>query len=574
MQIYCSFLRNLLIFLSILLFSFLELQRIDYSPSISANYVFHHFKFLRQPFHRHINSTSSIVFLKTHKTGGSTVSGILFRELCGGSQSFNCFIPPLQHAGRIWDLKNVKSDRNYILSKRPYDAWIHHVRYSHELFQAMKSPLKDQVILSIVRRPSSRFVSAWHWYQHDKKLHMNLKSFVNQHVINMKKDVSSASFCRYNPSIISSFILNSWYGFKYRTGLDATTEELTLTTTGTNSFHMVISSWWQKRRYTTTQSNLAPSIQPPVNNKQKVKLNRSEDYSFNNDYERLLADVASGRLFLLVTNRMDESLIILAEYLRWDVSRMLHFNHKVMPKHHQKLRHKTAHQHHSHSSYESSYAIDSSLDQDMMNVLDECQPFDHTLYLLANHILDERIRTYSRPQYSFHTPTVPHHQQGEHKQQVEEQSTRSNRSESVAWSFQVTLSRFRTAQSKLQVICSCLKEHNHHPQRPCFNLSAITTTTATTTKTADDDSMNASANRPSRHQSTPLNLQPQLLKVKHKLQYKEYKSFMVSYCHSLETDNRQTIHNYYQQHQDKDQKVRNDEWKDNSQMMLHQLLFS
>jgi len=70
------------------------------------------------------NGTSSnpqahrrLVFLKTHKTGGSTVNGILWRNLC--EQHFtgsaaedngtvrkddisNCFVPPHEHPGRIW----------------------------------------------------------------------------------------------------------------------------------------------------------------------------------------------------------------------------------------------------------------------------------------------------------------------------------------------------------------------------------------------------------------------------------------------------------------------------------------
>lgn len=71
------------------------------------------------------NGTSSIpqahrrlVFLKTHKTGGSTVNGILWRNLC--EQHFtgsaaeednatvrkkdisNCFVPSHENPGRIW----------------------------------------------------------------------------------------------------------------------------------------------------------------------------------------------------------------------------------------------------------------------------------------------------------------------------------------------------------------------------------------------------------------------------------------------------------------------------------------
>ena len=582
MQISCSIRLILLLFLCILLFVFLELQRIEYSPSLSANYAFHHFKSLRQARHRHINSTSSIIFLKTHKTGGSTVSGILFRELCSSNSTLNCFIPPSQHAGRIWDLRNVESDSNYILPKSPYDVWIHHVRYSKELFQIMKTPRSDQVILSIVRRPSSRFMSAWSWYKHENQLHMSLNDFVNKHVVNIKKDVvSSKANCRVNPSILSSFILNNWHGFKYRTGLDATAEELTLTTAGVNSLNMLKSSlqwrWfgWMKKHKQSSYNNT------------DINANANADVSFpNTDYNRLLGDVASGRLFLLVADRMDESLVVLAQHMQWDVSRVLHFNHKVMSKQQKQkqllllLHDKAVSSHQSQSSRSSYNNISSYNNSDMdsflstdtdaaviMNVLDECQPFDFTLYLLANQILDEHIQHYSYSYSNSRLQYTSFHRRHQRVQQEQKMSTQTQ-----SWSFQKTLSKFQKAQSKLQVICSCLKT-NQHQHQPCFNLSS-----SSLTNTSANNTNNNSMNK-----RTKALLQSQQLKVRYRYQrhYKQYRSFMLSYCESLATDNRQTIHHYFQQQQQQQygmsagqQQVRNEEEEDIKQNILGQLLFS
>ncbi len=55
-----------------------------------------------------------LIFLKTHKTGGSTLNRILWRSLCTYN-GFNCFLPPAESAGKIWNLDKVEGKSTYFL---------------------------------------------------------------------------------------------------------------------------------------------------------------------------------------------------------------------------------------------------------------------------------------------------------------------------------------------------------------------------------------------------------------------------------------------------------------------------
>jgi hypothetical protein len=139
------------------------------------------------PFKNKINR--SLIFLKTHKTGSSTLTGILWREFCQ-KQHRNCFLPPHNHPGKTWDFSKL-SDRHFIFTtngtqgkRAPFDVWLNHVRRHELLFnKAVKSAYLDRALwgcipeapvsvssqnafkfVSIVRRPAFRFRSAWAWY--------------------------------------------------------------------------------------------------------------------------------------------------------------------------------------------------------------------------------------------------------------------------------------------------------------------------------------------------------------------------------------------------------------------------
>ena len=56
-------------------------------------------------------SIERLVFLKTHKTGSSTLNRILWRGLCI-NRDYNCFLPPAKNAGKIWNLDKIEGNFN------------------------------------------------------------------------------------------------------------------------------------------------------------------------------------------------------------------------------------------------------------------------------------------------------------------------------------------------------------------------------------------------------------------------------------------------------------------------------
>ena len=257
---------------------------------------------------RAYSGEEGVVFLKTHKTGSSTVSSIIWHNLCEaavGARS-NCFLPPRSHPGKTWDLRK-KKDLDAMRSEGgssqhngtwPYAVWVTHAVYSNALFQAVPSARR---MISIVRRPSHRFQSAWHWYNHSSTLGMKLKQFA--------RELRSQHFV---PQL------------KYRSGLDATTDELT------GMIDMRSKVWVQQAAF-----------------------------------EDLVDRVISRRLFLLVAERFDESLLVLGALMKWSLDRLVYVKHKV-------------------SAYPQAPA-------EVMAVLESAQPFDSALWTLANYILDRHI---------------------------------------------------------------------------------------------------------------------------------------------------------------------------------------
>ncbi len=271
-------------------------------------------------------SSESIIFLKTHKTAGSSLGGIFWRNLCL-RDGRNCFLPPAKNPGRTWDL-SVQRDWHAVQSgastlpaaRFPYDAWLSHVHYHPRLFHAVKNASR---ILSIIRRPALRFTSAWKWYQHEQKFQLTLPEFVHA----VKNGDNWHTFWRRQPALSD---------FKYRTGLEATTEELS----GQQGF--------------AAQS-------------------KSSQIQY---FEELMERMRSGTLILLVTDRFDESLLVLAKLMGWGYEQLVYVRLKVAP---------------------DKNVVSENLIQD----LDDIQPYDFALWRLANHILDLQIAHYFQNSYHF-----------------------------------------------------------------------------------------------------------------------------------------------------------------------------
>lgn len=206
------------------------------------------------------NDKNSIVFIKTHKTGSSTVSGVLWRSFCISYCNHTCYLPPVNHAGRVWDfsraddLLEILKPINRNIQEKPgkINVWVHHVRVNEDFIKYFSE--SPTIVISTVRRPSSRFQSAWRWYNHKLSTGKSLSEFISN----------------LNESSGSRDILSK--GFRYRTGLDATSEEL---------------------------------IGLPVH-----------DIKFNQRFEVLLELVRNKKIFLIVLDRLSECLVLMKHFLK------------------------------------------------------------------------------------------------------------------------------------------------------------------------------------------------------------------------------------------------------------------
>jgi hypothetical protein len=269
-----------------------------------------------------------LIFLKTHKTGGSTLNRILWRSFCTYN-GFNCFLPPAENAGKIWNLDKIEGkvsisfiflssshllpiDYNYITENggsqfnrtMPLNVWLHHVYYNDKLLSRII--INPDFIVTITRNPVQRFVSAWDWYEHEEELSISLPKFIQLH--------DSSKSCKVEPFHCQRF--------KYRTGLDSVAAEL------------------------VTELNVS-------------------------NYYKLLSSIMRRQLLVLVTDRFDESLLILAKFLNLNLENILYFSQKVSKNH--------------GVNYLTGHDVDK---------LYKIQPYDTGLYVTANYMLDQYMKEY------------------------------------------------------------------------------------------------------------------------------------------------------------------------------------
>ncbi len=219
-----------------------------------------------------------VIFLKTHKTGSTALESIFWRNLCLPTFDKNgnvankgkiCFLPPKSHPGKTWDF-GAKRDwdmlhkdaGNSISGKSqgrpPYDVWLSHAKF-HWSLNGVLVP-KAKRVISIVRHPAARFRSAWHWYEHEKSTSLTLEGFVT---LAEKGEAPQ---------------------LRYRTGLDSVMEELS----GQDGFSHVYST-----------------------------RNRRRDRELRAHADAVIERVKSGKLLLLVTDRFEESVLVLSKLMGW-----------------------------------------------------------------------------------------------------------------------------------------------------------------------------------------------------------------------------------------------------------------
>jgi len=153
-------------------------------------------------------------------------------------------------------------------------VWLHHAYYSDQFLDIVSDP---KLLLSIVRRPSLRFRSAWVWYEHQKTLDITLEKFV--HIIK----TSYIYIDCYIPFLNTNA---KCHKFKYRTGLDATSEELV--------GYPKTSMW------------------------------------FKSKHDQLIKNIYERKIFILVADRLDESLLVLGKLVGLKMTSLLYASQKVL----------------------------------------------------------------------------------------------------------------------------------------------------------------------------------------------------------------------------------------------------
>lgn len=239
----------------------------------------------------------SVVFLKTHKTGSSTVVGILWRLLCLKERR-NCFLPPYDHPGRTFDPTNdahfaymarassgtaARTVADPASAAQQFDVWLSHIKFHPQLFELMVPPILP---ITIVRQPGARLQSAWYWYRIGDDLSAAarqrpaLSAFASRNVtlLDLVREIDSLAAPRPDGGEAAAPLLGALRQVypaqqpgRYRSGLDSMSQELTgLSTT---------------------------------------------DGAFDDEFRHLLAAVRGRRLFAMVLERLEESVLVLQRLL-------------------------------------------------------------------------------------------------------------------------------------------------------------------------------------------------------------------------------------------------------------------
>jgi len=93
----------------------------------------------------------NIIFKKTHKTGSSTVTNILYR--IAKKYNLKAFYPPLKKWYRTWTDDNLPHET--------YNIWANHICADSAKLDRL---VPDAFVFTIVRRPEARFCSAWFFF--------------------------------------------------------------------------------------------------------------------------------------------------------------------------------------------------------------------------------------------------------------------------------------------------------------------------------------------------------------------------------------------------------------------------
>ena len=129
---------------------------------------------------------NSIVFIKTFKTAGSTLTSI-FHNFCV-LYNKSCPITKPYFLSRTWDFN--RSDHRKDIEKiktwndktgmngNKFDMWINHILFHPFIYKLM--PSAENQILTIVRDPVDRFISGFRYYKLQQTLNINISTYIKR----------------------------------------------------------------------------------------------------------------------------------------------------------------------------------------------------------------------------------------------------------------------------------------------------------------------------------------------------------------------------------------------------------
>ena len=287
----------------------------------------------------HDYSSKGLMFVKTHKTSSSTLSRLIYRALCE-VRGRRCFLPKRESPGKIWDLRKG-SDYKYVTAGAPYQVWVSHVMVTRSLWAVMDP---EPFLVSVCRHPALRFRSAWAWYGHENRFGLSLSHYIaniNASLFEKSRDGSRKYRGRGvgQRTVVGS---SKQIVYPYRTGLDSVHEEIT----GNEDGRLSISP----------DGIISGPFSP---------------------FKRLVEGIYGAESLLLVSDRLDESLLVLGMFMRWDLTDLLYASQKV-----------------------TSPPL-GPLSEAEMRTLEAAQPLDFALYRAANSMLNYYIQQYPAGQGAF-----------------------------------------------------------------------------------------------------------------------------------------------------------------------------
>ncbi|XP_006813692.1 galactosylceramide sulfotransferase-like [Saccoglossus kowalevskii] len=138
------------------------------------------------------NPTKKVIFIKTHKTGSSTIASILQRYVY--TKNLTMALPKASH---FFSLKYLF--KQYMVTKksnnRTYDMLTNHARYNRPELEAV---IPNATYITILRYPVAQFESAFGYFQWDKLIPKSFSDPIGEFFRNFDKYVVNTNSMRGN----------------------------------------------------------------------------------------------------------------------------------------------------------------------------------------------------------------------------------------------------------------------------------------------------------------------------------------------------------------------------------------